>query len=136
MKNSDNLKNELIKQMDTNSETIGGRKKSPEQILAIDTARLRRLKRVTIFSWILSGFLFIIGAIIEKEQAFQQAFPLLTRPEQQVILCLPMVLRAMLTISLFLTIMLYVRAKTLSMHQIQARLSNIEMLLKKMCDDK
>jgi len=138
MTKENDLKEELLKQMDKDSDKIPEANiKSPKEIIARDMARIRRLKWITTFSWLLVVAFFIVGGIIENAVPYP-GFPGTTYKAVGVIILptLVVVLKALILISVFFTISLYVRSRALSIKQIHIRLINIEEHLKKMSQDK
>ena len=128
MANETNIKEELIKQMNKNSnKTPDANRNSIQQILARDKTRVRRIKKVTIFTWLLFIMSFIAAGIIE---ALPGPHPDWFPPTAVILV------QGLLIIAVIFTVSLYVRERTLTMHQIQARLANIEEQLKKMSQDK
>ncbi len=135
MAKENELKEELLKQMDKDFGKMPGAKmKSPKEIIARDMARVKRLKWITAFSWLLV----FIGLVITEIAVPHLWFPDTTRKAVGVIILptLVVVLKALILISVFFTISLYVRSRALSMKQIHIRLINIEEHLKKMSQDK
>ena len=134
MTKENDLKKELLKQMDKNSDHKSIKIKSPQEIIARDMARVKRLKWITVFSWLLV----FIGLIITEIVVPYPLFPGTTRKAVWLIILptLVVVLKALILISVFFTISLYVRSRALSMKQIHIRLINIEEHLKKMSRDK
>jgi hypothetical protein len=138
MAKENDIKKELLKQMDKDPDKMPEANiKSPKEIIAKDMARIRRLKWITTFSWLLVVAFFIVGGIIENAVPYPR-FPGTTRKAVGVIILptLVVVLKALILISVFFTISLYVRSRTLSIKQIHIRLINIEEHLKKMSQDK
>ncbi len=138
MAKENDIKEELLKQMDKDfGKMPGANMKSPKEIIARDIARIRRLKWITIFSWLLVVAFFIVGGIIENAVPYPR-FPGTTCKAVGVIILptLVVVLKALILISVFFTISLYIRSRTLSIKQIHIRLINIEEHLKKMSQDK
>lgn len=135
MAKENELKEELLKQMDKDfGKMPGANMKSPKEIIARDMARVKRLKWITIFSWLLV----FIGLVITEIAVPHPRFPDITRKAVWLIILptLVVVLKALILISVFFTISLYVRSRALSMKQIHIRLINIEEHLKKMSQDK
>jgi len=135
MAKENELKEELLKQMDKDfGKMPGANKKSPKEIIARDMTRVKRLKWITVFSWLLV----FIGLCITEIVVPYLRFPDTTRKAVGVIILptLVVVLKALILISVFFTISLYVRSRALSMKQIHIRLINIEEHLKKMSQDK
>ena len=135
MAKENDLKEELLKQMDKDPDKMpGANMKSPKEIIARDMARVKRLKWITTFSWLLV----FIGLCITEIAVPHPRFRGTTYKAVGVIILptLVVVLKALILISVFFTISLYVRSRALSMKQIHIRLINIEEHLKKMSQDK
>lgn len=133
MAKENDLKEELLKQMDKDpNKILEANIKSPKEIIAKDMARVKRLKWITIFSWLLVFVCFVTGAFLERARNSHS----LIDTEQVWLNSLIVILQALLLIAVIFTISLYVRWRTLTIHKIQARLANIEMLLQKMAQDK
>ena len=135
MAKENDLKEELIKQMDKDfGKMPGANIKSPKEIIARDMTRVKRLKWITVFSWLLVFIGLCITEIVLPYPRFlgttRKAVWLIILPTLEV------VLKALILISVFFTISLYVRSRALSMKQIHIRLVNIEEHLKKMSRDK
>ncbi len=138
MAKENDIKEELLKQMNKDPDKmLEANIKSPKEIIAKDMARIRRLKWITTFSWLLVVAFFIVGGIIENAVPYPR-FPGTTYKAVGVIILptLVVVLKALILISVFFTISLYVRSRTLSIKQIHIRLINIEEHLKIMSQDK
>ena len=138
MAKENDIKEELLKQMDKDPDkTFNTGVNSVQEIFSKDMARVKRMKWVTTFSWLLVVAFFIIGGIIENAVPYPR-FPGTTRKAVGVIILptLVVVLKALILISVFFTISLYIRSRTLSIKQIHIRLINIEEHLKKMSQDK
>jgi len=119
-----NVKEELLKQMDENFDQTS--KRSTQQIIARDTARVKRMKWITIFSWLVIAVFFIVGGVIERNPSYRNTAALNSAV---------VILRGLLLIAVIFTVSLYVRSRTLTLHKIQARLATIEEQLKKMSQD-
>ncbi len=133
MAKKNDIKEELLKQMDKDPDKMPEANiKSPKEIIAKDMARVKRLKWITIFSWLLVFVCFVTGAFLERARNSHS----LIDTEQVWLNSLIVILQALLLIAVIFTILLYVRWRTLTIHKIQARLANIEMLLQKMAQDK
>jgi hypothetical protein len=100
---------------------------SVQTIITKETARVRRMKRATVFSWLLLAASFIGTGIIGAVSGFRQ--------ELLMIITL-LVVQALLIIAVSCTISLSVMSRTLKMKQIQATLSDIQEQLKKMSQGK
>ena len=132
MAKENNIKEELLNQMDKNFDQPST--KSAQEIIARDIARVRRLKWITIFGWLLVIICFVIAGIIELNVKGIESDLLYMSTMWSSITIL--IFQAMLLIAIILTISLYIRSRTLTLHKIQARLANIEEQLKKMSQDK
>jgi membrane protein YdbS with pleckstrin-like domain len=128
MAKENNLREELLKQMEQNADKASNaNQKLAQEILARDTARVRRMKRVTVFSWLLAIVAFIVVGINESTEGIEKVWwmPGAT-----------FVVPALLLIAVIFTISLYVRSRTLNLRQIQATLSEIQEQLKKISQNK
>jgi hypothetical protein len=128
MAKENNLKEALLRQMNENSNMTSGLEAgSAHQVIARDTAGVKRGKKVTTFAWmVLLIFLFVV-AVIEVASG--------GRPDWLMPAAI-VVFQALLIIAVICSVSLYVRSRTLSIHKIQASLTSIEELLKKMSPDK
>lgn len=128
MAKENNLKEALLRQMNENSNMTSGLEAgSAHQVIARDTAAVKRGKKVTTFAWmVLLIFLFVV-AVIEFASG--------GRPDWLTPAAI-VVFQALLIIAVICSVSLYVRSRTLSIHKIQASLTSIEELLKKMSPDK
>jgi len=127
MPENNEIKEELLKQMDNNSHVNA---KSAQKIIAQDMARVRRMKWVTASSWLLVVICFLVTGVIQcdvKNVDNNSSYLNMMRISLTIL-----IFRALLLIAVFLTISLYIRSRTLTMHQIQARLAKIEEQLKRM----
>ena len=128
MEKENSLKEELLKQRDQNH---GG---SPDDfqgsiraIMAKDTARVRRLKRATVISWILLAAAAVATGIIGVFTGFR---------EEAWLIGTILGVQALLIIAVSCTFVLSIRSRTLRMKQIQATLSGIPEQLKKLSEEK
>ena len=127
MAENNEIKEELLKQMDNNSHVNA---KSAQKIIAQDMARVRRMKWVTASSWLLVVICFLVTGVIQcdvKNVDNNSSYLNMMRISLTIL-----IFRALLLIAVFLTISLYIRSRTLTMHQIQARLAKIEEQLRRM----
>jgi hypothetical protein len=120
-----NLKEELLAQ-----NNVGTRKVEDlrNQILAKNRAAVARMKKLTIFCWILWAAGMTVGGILEL------GFPDVLKSEPLRTPVFIIVCQALFLIAVTFTVSLYVRSRTLTMHQIQASLALIEEHLKKMSE--
>ena len=133
MAKEDDIKEELLKQMDSGPHKKPEiRASSVDEIIAKDRARIKRLKWAAVISWVLVAFCLIPAAFLEHAEESG----VLTTNELVFLNSLALILRALLLIAIVLTVSLYMRSRTLTIHRIHARLANIEELLKKMSHDK
>ncbi len=123
MPKKNNIKEELLKQMNENPHKV---MKSTQDIFTKDKSHIKRLKWITAFSWLLVIICFITASFLEKARGF------LIEDEWWLLNTMTITLRPFFLIALFLTVSLYVRSRTLTIRQIQAKLSDIEEQLKKM----
>jgi uncharacterized membrane protein YbhN (UPF0104 family) len=123
MPEKNNIKEELLKQMHENPHKV---MKSTQDIFTKDKLLIKRLKWITAFSWLLVVICFIITSFLDKARGF------LAEDEQWLLHIITITLRPFFLIALFLTVSLYIRSRTLTIRQIQVKLSDIEEQLKKM----
>jgi hypothetical protein len=122
MEQKNDLKEELLKQMDRDTGRGGNvPQKLAQAVLAKDMARLRRIKRFTVFSWLLLAAAFLASGITGALTGF--------RSELWTISSI-IGLQALFIITVALTFALSVRSRTLKMSQIQAALADIHEQLK------
>jgi hypothetical protein len=121
MEKQNNLKEELLKQMDRNH----GDPNSIGAILAEDAARLKRLKRAAAASWLLLAASFVATGIIGAIGGFRK----------ELWIVIPMIaVQALLIIAVSFTFTHSVKSRTLRMKEIQATLTDIQEQLKKLSD--
>ena len=118
-----NLREELL-----NQNHLGTQKSSDlrDQVLAKDRAKVARMNGLTICSWILVAVSLAVAGVIGA------AFPGLFEPEPLRNVVFISVWQALLLLVIVFTISLYIRSRTLTIHQIQLSLALIEEHLKKM----
>ena len=130
-----NIGDELLKQMDnTPTETPGCKRSFMMRIIERDAAGVRRLKRIVIIFWLLVIISFIVAC----------NYTLKVRGIESDLFYMSWLLagitvitfQAVFLIAVILTISLFVTSRSLTMRQIQARLTGIEEQLKKICQDK
>lgn len=132
-----NIKRELLKQMEKGSNGMSGANiKSPQEIIVRDTKRVKLLKWITTISWLLVAVCFIFAAFLDWAEESNAIVDI----ERAWLRSLGTILRAMFVIAILFTISLcislFIRSRTLTIHQIQVRLANIEELLKKISQNK
>jgi hypothetical protein len=96
------------------------------QVLAKDQAVVARMKRLTTYSWILLAASMAVAGVIEL------GFPDVLKSEPLRTPLFIIVWQALFLIATVFTISLYIRSRTLTMHQIQSSLALIEEHLRKM----
>jgi hypothetical protein len=138
MINKNHSKDELLKQSGISE---GDSRKLIKDILAKDTRRVSRLKWSTLSSCVLTAVIFLAAAIIEQicPHSRYEWVGGMSMTEAVARLALPVLIitfRALLLISAFLLIAFYVRSKSLTIKQINARLANIEEQLKAVLEKK
>jgi len=128
MEKQNNLKEELLKQMDQNrGAPPNGNQDLIQAIIAKETVRLRRLKRAAVVSWLLLAASFVVTGIIGAVGGFRK----------ELWIVIPMIgVQALLIIAVSLTFVLSTRSRTLSMKRIQATLVDIQEQLKKLSEGK
>jgi len=132
MANESDMKKELLGQLAGGSEDEHGKDAEPaRKIIEKDKARIRRTKWETVIAWALFVICFIVGAVVERLRMQEY----LDETELIWLHCLPIILRALLLIAVIFTVLLYTRSRTLAIRQIQARLADIEALVKKMAEN-
>lgn len=131
MANDDNLKEELIKQMDKNSdEASNANVSSPRKIIEKLAVQVKWLKWITAFSWLVVAAYFMVMCVLKDFLYY------MTEGERWLVLHSNVGLLALVIIAVLLTFSIYAKSRTLNIRQIHIRLANIEELLKKMSQDK
>jgi hypothetical protein len=128
MEQESDLREELLKQMDWeagSSENVS--QELAHAVLEKDMARLRRIKRLTVSSWLLLAVAFLASGITGALTGF--------RSELWGISSM-IGLQALLIIAVALTFALSVRSRTLKMKQIQKALVDIQDQLKSISQNK
>ena len=132
-----NIKEELLRQMDTDSAgSADANKDSAQKVIELHRAQVRRLKWIAAISWLVT-VLYLLGMYILKDFLLVNYVEgALTRNEIMLIRYSDMGLKVLIVISVLLTYLSYCRSRTLTMLQIFARLAGIEEHLKRMSQDK
>lgn len=137
MAEESNIKKELIKQMDKNSvEATDMRIHSARQIIEKHKAQLRRLKWSAAISWLITFLYFVAMHILKDVLLGGNLGNFLIEDELWLIRNLDTGLKVLIVISVFLSYLVYLKSRTLTILQVSARLANIEEYLKKMSQDK
>jgi hypothetical protein len=120
-----NLKEELL-----NQNGVGVPKGNDlcDKVLAKDRAQVARMKRLTIYAWILLAVGMAIAGVVRA------SFPDVIEFRPELAPTFIVAWQALLLIAVAFTISLYVRSRTLTMHQIQSSLALIEEHLRKMSE--
>ena len=128
MTSDKDIRNGLLKQMDSNAQTD-----STARILARDAARVKRMKWITIITWLLVAVCFVVGGLLEY---VEEKGPILTESE---VIWMGFALALSRILGLFailFTISYYIRSRNLTIRQIQIRLAGIEEQLRQISQDK
>ena len=118
-----NLREELLNQ---NGGGVPNSHDLCDKVLARGRAQVARMKILTICGWILVAISPLVAGIVRL------SFPDLIKDRPELVPTFIIIWQALLLIAVFFTISLYVRSRTLTMHQIQSSLALIEEHLRKM----
>jgi hypothetical protein len=133
MTRENDIKEELLKQMDKNSiEATDVSVNSAREIIDKHKAQLRRLKWITAISWLVTILYFVAMRIMKVFLLEGNLGNFLTEDEFWLISHLDTGLKVLIVIAILLTYLIYSKSKTLTTLQVCARLANIEEYLKKM----
>lgn len=132
MAKKNNIKEELLKQMDTDSDGLANvNKDSAQQVVEANRTQVRRLKRIAVISWLIT-ILYLLGIYVLKDFLLvNYVEDALTRNEVMLIRYSDMGSKVLIVISVLLTYLSYCRSRTLTILQISARLAGIEEHLKR-----
>jgi len=132
-----NMREELLKQMDTDSAgSTDVNKDSVQKIIEVSRSQVRRLKWIAATSWLIT-VLYSLGMYILKDFLLVNYVEgALTRNEVMLIRYSDMGLKVFIVISVLLTYLSYCRSRTLTLLQISVRLAGIEEHLKRISLDK
>jgi len=137
MAKENELKEELLKQMDKNSaEAINANTNSAQEIIEKHKTRLRKLKWIASIGWlitILSALALHNLKVFVLKNKIEGVF---TSEEFWFIRRSDTVLMVLIIIAVLLTYLFYSTSRTVTILQISARLANIEEQLKQMSQDK
>jgi hypothetical protein len=135
MTKANNMKEELLKQVDDGSAGASDAKPdSAQRIIETYKAQVRWLRWVTVASWVVTILYFATMSIL-RDILGVDITHFLTE-EELLIRYSDIGLKVLLVIAVFLTVAVYLKSRTLTIQQICARLANIEEQLKKMSQDK
>ena len=137
MTKENDLKEELLKQMDKDSvEATDTSVNLARKIIEKHKAQLRRLKWITAISWLVT-ILYVVAMHILKDILFDGNIGnFLTEDEFWLISHSDTGLKVLIVIAALLTYLIYSKSRTLTILQVCARLANIEEHLKKISQDK
>ena len=138
MAKENDLKKELLKQMDKDSaEAADVSMNSAGNIIEKHKTRLRKLKWITAISWLVT---ILYAVVMHNLKVFllknNTVGGVLTIDEFWLIRWSDICLMVLIIIAVLLTYLIYSTSRTLTIRQIHIRLINIEEHLKKMSQDK
>ena len=118
MATEQDLRDDLLKQNGHDSRRPSA---LSDEVLARDEMQVKRLKRIVSAGWVV----FLVSVVIAA------GVGVIARPPQEYFVpTVVIVVQGLLLIAVILSVSLYVRSRTLTMHQIQARLARIEEQLR------
>ncbi len=137
MAKENDLKGELLKQMDKDStEAANVSKNSAGNIIEKHKTRLRKLKWIAAIGWLIT-ILYAVAMYNLKVFLLENKIEgVLTFDEFRLIRWSDTCLMVLFIIAVLLTYLIYSTSRTVTILQISARLANIEEHLKKMSQDK
>ena len=137
MAKENDLKEELLKQMDMNSnEAAGVNINSAGKIIEKHKNQLRKLKWIVAIGWLITILYAIAMHNLKAFLLKHNIGGVLTRNEFLLIRWSDTCLIVLIIIAILLTFLLYSKSRTLTILQISAKLANLEEHLKKMTQDK
>ena len=111
------IKQELLKQMNKDSDKIPNTTDSIREIFAKDAARVKRMKWLTVFIWLFLLIFLIIAGIIEYTTKSSTSG---SSPQNTVWISVMAVgLQALIFLAIFFTVSFYTRSEILSIKQIK-----------------
>jgi hypothetical protein len=136
MPKDNDIKNELLNQLDKDRpQSDDTDKNSSQKVINRYIAQLKRLKRATIISWIIT-LLYWLGMHNLKVFLLDK-YPsesLLTKNEFMLYSYSDMGMWVLIVIAVLLSVSMYYKSKTLTMLQISVRLAGIEEQLKRLSE--
>jgi len=137
MAKENDLKEELLKQMDRNStEATNQNANSAWKIIEKHKIQLKKFKWIAAIGWVIT-ILYAVAMHNLKVFLFNNEIEdVLTSNEFWLIRRSDTCLMVLIIIAVLLTFLLYSKSRTLTILQISTRLANIEEHLKKMAQDK
>jgi membrane-anchored glycerophosphoryl diester phosphodiesterase (GDPDase) len=137
MAKENDIKEELLKQMDKDSTGAAGVNiNSAGKIIEKHKTRLRKLKWIAAIGWLITIVYAIAMHNLKVFLLDKNMEAVLTSDEFWLIRRSDTCLMVLIIIAVLLTFLLYSTSRTLTIMQISARLANIEEHLKKMSQDK
>lgn len=128
MANQKDIKQELLGQMNTHSDTND--QKIRQEIFSRNAARVKRLKCIVIVSWLLVIICYIIAGIVELNIRGMESDTLYVATLWRSISVI--VFEVLFIIAIVLTVSFFIRSRSLTLQQIQNRLAGIEEQLKQL----
>ena len=132
------IKDQLLKQMDLNADP-----QAAQKIFAKDFARIRRLKWITVISWLIVAACFVVMSLVKYALGSPSLLGPMWRIETTLLDSeiaalrgLILAWRGLLLIAVISTVSLYVISRTLTISQIKVRLAAIEQMLREMARDR
>ena len=132
-----NLRESLLQQDNGNVSTAAELR---DRILAQDEVRVRRMKWIAGICWVLFLISLLLAALVEAGRRYRVAGLTTSEavalfPEYEWFVPMAIIItQTLLLIAVAMTFSLYVRSRTLTMHQIQARLAALEEQLRKLAE--
>jgi len=137
MAKENDLKEELLKQMDKDSdETANVSTNSARKIIEKHKTRLKKAKWIAAIGWLITILYAVAMYNVKVFLLKNKIDDVLTSNEFWLIRWSDTCLMVLIIIAVLLTFLLYSKSRTLTILQISARLSNIEEHLKQMAQNK
>ena len=135
MPGTNDMKEELLKQMDDDSTGASDAKPdSAQRIIETYAAQVRWLKWITVIGWAVTILYFATMSILKE--ILQVDINHVLTDEELFIRYSDIGLKVLLVIAVVLTVAVYLKSRTLTIRQIHIRLANIEKQLRKRSQDK
>ncbi len=137
MAKENDLKEELLKQMDLNpAEATNPKTNSAWEIIEKHKTQLKKFKWIAAIGWVITILYAVAMHNLKVYLLNNEIQDVLTSNEFWLIRRSDTCLMVLVIIAVLLTFLLYSKSRTLTILQISARLANIEEHLKKMTQDK
>ena len=135
MPGTNDMKEELLKQMDDDSTGASDAKPdSAQRIIETYAAQVRWLKWITVIGWAVTILYFATMSILKE--ILQVDINHVLTDEELFIRYSDIGLKVLLVIAVVLTVAVYLKSRTLTIRHIHIRLANIEKQLRKRSQDK